>query len=172
MPEALLVLGIGFFIYLYFSGQKNENEALEEYRRKKNKKPQFPTESKRSSRSIKIHTEALSDDSDEVYSMFFDVVGESFKNDDGSDRQKIIQRYVEVDAPAHLKFYAYEGAWACAVYTDSGMTKQIGNIAKSEAPELYDLATSGATIDPRFHSVGKNTKGLYGVNIEVLIDDD
>jgi len=124
------------------------------------------------STSINAKVKELTNEDNDVYAMFFDVVGESFKNDDGISRQEIIKKYARVQDPIHLKFYDYKGSMACGVYLDENHAMQIGNISRDEVKEVYDLATSGSTIDPRIYSMGKGQKGLYGVVIEILIKDD
>ncbi len=99
--------------------------------------------------------------------IFIDVVGESFDNDNGTSRQEIIEKYVREGSAANLRFYDYKGSMACAVSVDEG---QIGNLPKDRAREIYDLATSGASIGAGIQSVGvSSTSGLYGVSLYIEI---
>ena len=134
------------------------------------------TTSKKKSASTKkvvLKTKLIQDDDEEAYSMYFDVVGESFKNEDGTDRQEIIKKHVKELNPAHLKFYNYKGSLACAVYVDEAMGKQVGNIPKHEVQELYELATDESTyISPRFYEKKGGGDYMYGVTIEILIKEE
>jgi hypothetical protein len=152
MFEFFTVLLVGAGAFFYFYGKRT------------------PVAGSTSSQNISKIKE-LDDQDDEVYSMFFDVVGESFKNDDGTSRQEIIEKYARESEPVHLKFYNYKGSMACAVFLDDEFKKQIGHIAKDEVEDVYELATGGLTIDPRIYSVGTGPKGLYGVQIEILVED-
>lgn len=180
-----MIVAIGFYLYFFgikipkisIATEKHENQKTDKptsrkshpYRSNINKpKATTPSNSK-----IEVKTKALVHDDEEVYSMYFDVVGESFKNEDGSSRQQIIEDYVEELEPVHLKFYTYKGATACGVYADPSHTKQVGNIPKDEVEELYELVTSGATIEPRFYEKKGGTNGYkFGVTIEILVKDD
>ena len=149
------LIGAGAFFYW----RKKDNELIESIKQSY-KEP-----------STKITD--LDDDDEDIYTMVFDVVGESFKNDDGGSRQEIIDKYVEELEPAHLKFYNYKGELACGVFVDSSHVKQVGNIPKDEVAELYDLVTSDATISPIFYEKKGGAHGhKFGVTIEILIKED
>jgi len=99
--------------------------------------------------------------------IIIDVVGESFKNDDGTGRQEIIKNYVREGEPANLKFYNYKGNMACAVSVDEG---QVGNLPKGKAQEIYNLVADGASIGAGIHSVGiSGASGLYGISLYIEI---
>ncbi len=153
MESIIVLIAIFYVIYLIY---KYENKGTQKH--KKVKKI--------------ITTKEINDDSKNVYSVFFDVVGESFKNEDGTSRQDIIAKHVRELEPCHLNFYNYKGSLACGVYADEAQTLQVGHIAKDEVQELYDLATSEDSISPRFHDVKGGTDGYkYGVSIEILVED-
>ena len=103
----------------------------------------------------------------EPKTIYIDVVGESFNNDDGSSRQEIIENYVKAGEPANLKFYNYKGDMACAVSVDEG---QIGNLPKGKAQEIFDLIADGASVGAGIESVGKSSvSNLYGVSLYIEI---
>jgi len=100
--------------------------------------------------------------------IFLDVVGESFNNDDGTSRQKIIEEHARVGDPANLKFYTCEDGVACAVSVEG---RQIGHLAKEKAKEMFDLVADGAKIGAGVHNVGRSREsGLYGVGLFMEIN--
>lgn len=119
-----------------------------------------------------IRVEELDSQDDKAYSEYFDVVGESFANEDGTSRQEIIKKYAQEGDPLHLKFYAYKSSLACAVSLDEKHQKQIGHIAKDDVQEVYDIVTDDTlAVFPQIESIGSGSKGLYGVTIEILIKE-
>jgi hypothetical protein len=152
MFEFFTVLLVGAGAFFYFYGKRT------------------PSASGGPSSSISKVAE-LDDQDEEVYSMFFDVVGESFKNDDGTSRQEIIKKYARESEPVHLKFYDYKGSIACGVFLDDAFKRQIGNISRNEVADVYELATGGMTMDPHIYSIATGPKGLYGVQLEILVED-
>jgi len=121
--------------------------------------------------NIVAKTLELDPEDEDVYSLFLRVVGVSFANDDGSKRQTIIKKYAQEGEPVYLRFYNYKRSLACAVYVDEAMKRQIGHISKADIEELYEIATSGVTMGSRISSIVKGSKDLYGVELEILVDD-
>ncbi len=97
------------------------------------------------------------------------VVGESFQNDDGSDRQKIIRR-CRVGMPISLQpepDNPYD-SHAIAVVSEHG---QIGYLARGSwvAEALDEGKTVNATIKG-IEKSGPLFKRMYGVVLEVLVE--
>ena len=91
------------------------------------------------------------------------VVGVSFSNNNGSSRQNIIYKHVEVDDCLGMKFYKYKGEIACGIYVKG---YQIGNLSKSDALYLYEYKENDINIYTR--SVGTSeVSGLLGVSIDI-----
>lgn len=74
------------------------------------------------------------------YRRHYKVVGTSFQNKDGTNRQGILRR-IKFDVPEYVcpevtvKSYEYEGEPAFAVYAND---KQIGNISREDIPSLLE----------------------------------
>lgn len=62
------------------------------------------------------------------------VVGITFKNDDGTDRQELLS-YVSVGDPAIIEYFEYRGEPAYSVSTVDG--EQIGNLSKELAADIH-----------------------------------
>lgn len=77
----------------------------------------------------------LSGEENRTYHNDFRIAGVTFKNDDGSDRQKIIQSLKDNDL-IQLNVYSYKGKEAIGVYTMDN--KQIGNIKDGDIPYVLD----------------------------------
>lgn len=96
------------------------------------------------------------------------VVGVSFRNDDGSNRQSILS-HCHCGDPVTLAFYSYEGEPACAVITDHG---QIGNLAAELAGQIK-RAYSDCLIGGEILQVTGGDQGRYlGCNILIKIYQD
>lgn len=93
-----------------------------------------------------------------------DIVGESFKNKDGTSRQYIIENHAKVGAPAYLHFYTFKGSPACAVSIDGG---QIGHLPKEKVTPIKELVKVASATGAIITHFGKSPGGLYGVKIEI-----
>lgn len=106
----------------------------------------------------------------ETKTKIFEVVGESFNNKDGKNRQDIIKNFVQVLEPAYLKFYKYKGSLACGVYVDKAFKKQVGNIGRNDVQKVHRLSKSGAIIKTRFYEKKGGMRGyMFGVTIEIFV---
>ncbi len=121
---------------------------------------------KKSERGIKICNKSIKKLIKQNYTLYgAKVVGVSYDNNDGSSRQNIINKYVEIDDCLGMKFYKYEGEIACAIYAKG---HQIGNLSKSDAIYLYEHKENDINIYTR--SVGlSESSGLLGVNIDIYL---
>ena len=122
---------------------------------------------KKSEYNIEICNKTINKLVEQNYTLYgTKVVGVSYDNDDGSSRQSIISKYVEVDDCLGMKFYKYEGEIACAIYTKG---HQIGNVSKRDAIYLYEH--KGDDINIYTRSVGiSESSGLLGVNIDIYLN--
>jgi len=97
------------------------------------------------------------------------VAGVTFKNDDGSDRQSNIKRFIKAGNEAFLKAYEYKkGKWAVAVLAfEDDMSSQIGNLNQSFCDDFLE-ADPGTEFEIIILNVtgGTYDKPTYGVNFE------
>ena len=94
------------------------------------------------------------------------IVGVSFKNSNGTSRQKNIEKYVEINDCLGIGFYKYEGKNACAVYSKG---YQIGNFSKEDAQYFYEHINDD--IHVYVDSVGVSEESdLYGVGVLIYLN--
>ena|GEM_PF-5336330 len=97
--------------------------------------------------------------------IIFDVVGESFDNEDGSRRQDILEGYAEVGVIVELRFYRYKGEIAYGVFVTEG---QIGNLSRNDAAEMFTRSDGASRVSGFIESVGiSSASGLYGATIRI-----
>lgn len=92
------------------------------------------------------------------------VVGVTFQNDDGSDRQEILS-YCFFGDQLELRPFVYDGAPAYAVF-DGG--EQIGNIPADTAQVIHDQA-AGLVIRAEIAEITGGDGRKYGCNILVKL---
>lgn len=98
------------------------------------------------------------------------IVGVTFKNDDGTNRQEIIESCSEGDALS-LEHYYYKDEDAFKVTNIYG--EALGNLKKElteKLVELYDIGTIEAA-DVEILNITGEDKGTLGVNIKITIDE-
>lgn len=95
------------------------------------------------------------------------VVGVTFPNDDGSDRQEILSKCLRGD-PVAFYWHDFRGAPACAVITDHG---QIGYLRAKLAADLdIDYGGDVYVFSGKISDVTGGVDGLsYGCNIMINI---
>lgn len=95
------------------------------------------------------------------------VVGVTFKNNDGSNRQSIIKKYAEVGKTVDLDFSTYKDDVACGVFVDN--EKQIGNLNSRIAKELFNYIKKGGYADATISHFGKaEGTDKFGVGLSVI----
>ena len=103
------------------------------------------------------------------------VVGVTFKNKDGSSRQKNIKRYVTDDMELHFKGYQYKpGQPAIAILAkENDFSTQIDNIS---AELVETILNSGDDTEMKIVCVnvtgGTPDKPTLGVNIEIRTSEE
>lgn len=102
----------------------------------------------------------------------YDVVGESFKNDDGSSRQEILEAIANHEPPyeeceVSLDEYDYKGERALAVKVNGD---QIGNIARKDLDEVFGDLDSAERIELRVFGGGEGKS--YGAGITLVSEAD
>lgn len=98
------------------------------------------------------------------------IVGVSFKNEDGTSRQEVIELCSEGDA-LNLEHYYYKDEDAFKVTNLYG--EALGNLKKELTEKLvekYDIATIEAA-DVEILNITGEDKGTLGVNIQITITD-
>lgn len=107
----------------------------------------------------------------EVYRRHHHLVGVSFKNDDGSSRQKMLKKIAkenEKDDPEWfpnitIEQYDYQGSPAIGVYADD---YQIGNISKDEVDDVLKNHDTIRSID--INVFGGDSGKSYGAEIVII----
>ena len=102
----------------------------------------------------------------------FPVAGVTFKNDDGSSRQKILKDFLAVDisvTPCILEEYEYEGEPAVRVITCDGC---VGNIRASDVDEVleysnHDVSQPSLSIEKFKNEAGKT---IYRADVCISFD--
>lgn len=98
------------------------------------------------------------------------IVGVTFKNEDGTNRQEVIELCTEGDSLS-LEHYYYKGEDAFKVTNLYG--EALGNLKKELTEKLvekYDIATIEAA-DVEILNITGEDKGTLGVNIQIAITD-
>lgn len=98
------------------------------------------------------------------------IVGVTFKNEDGTSRQEVIESCSEGDSLI-LEHYYYKGEDAFKVTNVYGET--LGNLKKElteKLVELYDIGVIEAADVEILNITGEN-KGTLGVNIKITIEE-
>lgn len=98
------------------------------------------------------------------------IVGVTFKNEDGTSRQEVIESCSEGDSLS-LEHYYYKGENAFKVTNVYGET--LGNLKKElteKLVELYDIGVIEAADVEILNITGEN-KGTLGVNIKITIEE-
>lgn len=98
------------------------------------------------------------------------IVGVSFKNEDGTNRQEVIESCSEGDT-LNLEHYYYKDEDAFKVTNIYGET--LGNLKKElteKLIDLYDVETIEAA-DVEILNITGEDKGTLGVNIKITIDE-
>ena len=104
--------------------------------------------------------------------VFFEkVVGVTFKNKDGSNRQDYIKQ-LEDNEPLELELYEYEGAPAVRVNNQYGQC--IGHLRKEFAPEIHKYYQAGYIFEINVSNIfGKDKYGHwikgYNAGVEIVI---
>lgn len=135
-------------------------------------------EHRRLSASAQINTE-LDDEEDNwheraiqnplrAFSREYDVVGESFDNDDGTYRQDILSDFAQYEkgyfkSLASIDEFEYNGERALAVKIND---QQIGCIARKDLPAVFrDLQTAD---EIHLKVVGGGDQDLYGAKVTLI----
>ncbi len=93
------------------------------------------------------------------------IVGVSYKNDDGTSRQKLIKLFASEGTVLDLDFYVYNTDVACGVYIAD---KQIGHLDSYTANNLFDFIKKGGYAQAYVVSTGKaEDTNKYGVTISL-----
>lgn len=98
------------------------------------------------------------------------IVGVTFKNEDGTNRQEVIELCTEGDSLS-LEHYYYKGEDAFKVTNLYG--EALGNLKKELTEKLvekYDIATIEAA-DVEILNITGEDKGTLGVNIKITIEE-
>lgn len=98
------------------------------------------------------------------------IVGVTFKNDDGTSRQEVIESCSEGDALS-LEHYYYKDEDAFKVTNVYG--EALGNLKKELTEKLiglYDIGTI-ETADVEILNITGEDKGTLGVNIKITIEE-
>lgn len=98
------------------------------------------------------------------------IVGVTFKNDDGTNRQEVIESCSKGDTLS-LEHYYYKDEDAFKVTNIYG--EALGNLKKElteKLVELYDIGTIEAA-DVEILNITGEDKGTLGVNIKITIDE-
>lgn len=102
-------------------------------------------------------------------SLFLAVAGVTFKNDDGSSRQRILKQIAEsssyTDSTAYLERYLFEGEDAISVSTVLGM---VGNIRRTDVQKVLPIIEGGyiARIYPETFE-DENDKLVYRADVKI-----
>lgn len=144
MNYLILLFSILFIIYLY---KKISSSPVNE--------------------DIKTCTKSLKELQDNNYlHLSRKIVGVSFKNSNGSSRQRLIEKYVELNDCLVISFYKYEGENACAIYAKG---YQIGNFSRDDAQYFYEHKNDD--INVYVDSVGVSEESdLLGVGVGIYLN--
>ena len=94
------------------------------------------------------------------------VAGVTFRNDDGTSRQEILESYCFSGQHVDLQEFTYKGKPAFAVFADGD---QIGNIPAETAQALHDMPDDWV-IDAEIDEVTGGGEGMkYGCNLRLLL---
>jgi len=102
---------------------------------------------------------------------FAHVAGESFRNDDGSDRQAIIQR-CQVGEPLTLEHEPDNPHDINAVRVLRRTGEQIGYLERDFAGQVVSGSAKGTDYLAFVAGVGRGGGGLYGVALLIVVNDD
>ena len=116
----------------------------------------------------------FSEESDNIGYITFRAAGVTYKNDDGSDRQKIIERLrkdiekFKKGGRLNLKEFSYNGKPALAIYIDG---LQIGNVPANKVDFLLEEIDKGNIVSGEIEFLGGGDL-THGVEITLGIKKD
>src|ERR1700752_5317685 len=102
---------------------------------------------------------------------FANIVGESYRNADGADRQSIIKQ-CQVGEPLLLEHEPDNPHDINAIRVLRPNGEQIGYLEREFAGQVVSQTGKGTTFDAVVAGVGRGKGGLYGVALLIVVDAD